>query len=80
MLRGFPDFLPGTVSTIAGPAGMPSFWTAIRNMFNGFTQRGARSSNMPCLLSIGEWIAMRGHPFGEGLGGTADRPILWATG
>jgi hypothetical protein len=35
--RGFPDFLPGTVSTIAGPLGMPSLWIAIINLFTGFT-------------------------------------------
>jgi len=43
VLRGFPNFLPGTV---AGPVGMPSFWTAIKKLFSSITKRGARNSDL----------------------------------
>jgi len=34
-LRGLPDLRPGTVSTMAGPVGTPSFCTAISTLFIG---------------------------------------------
>ena len=53
VLRGSPDFRPGTVSTRTGPATMPSFCTATSTLFTGLSQAGGFGSVISSFTSLG---------------------------